>query len=315
MTAALRLAAVVVTRNRLSQLRLTLPRLLAEAVDHLVVVDNASDDGTAAWLAGLAEPRLTVLRPATNLGGAGGFEMGLRHAVATHDPDWTLLTDDDGRPCPGALAAFRAADLAPWDGVAAAVLYPDGTICGMNRPVLNPFRHPRIFLRTLAGGGRAAFHLGDADYRQTTPMPVDAASFVGFFISRRGVALAGYPQGDLFLYADDGLYTLGLTEAGGRLGFLPGVRFEHDCSTFAAAPGRFSPAWKAYYYHRNLLFLYRRAAGIWFWPALALVIPKWLWKARLQGDRAARRTYLGHLRAALADGLAGRRPPGPAPRP
>lgn len=309
----LRLAAVVVTYNRLAQLRTTVGRLLDGPLDHLVVVDNGSTDGSREWLAGLADPRLdTVLAPA-NLGGAGGFEAGLRRAVAAHDPDWMLLTDDDGRPEPGALAAFRAADLEPWDAVAAAVRYPGGEICAMNRPVLNPFRRPRILLRTLAGGGRAAFHLGDADYRRSAPVAVDGASFVGLFLSRRAVALAGYPRGELFLYADDGLYTMELTQAGGRLGFLPGLRFEHDCSTFAEGAGRFTPAWKAYYYHRNLLLLYRRAAGWWFWPALAVVVPKWLWRARAQGGRAARRVYLGHLRRALADGLAGRLPPGPAP--
>jgi GT2 family glycosyltransferase len=311
--APLRLAAVVVTHNRLAQLQVTVARLLDGPLDHLVVVDNASDDGTGDWLAGLADPRLDILSSPVNLGGAGGFETGLRRAVAVHDPDWTLLTDDDGRPVPGALAAFRAANLAPWDAVAAAVRYPDGRICAMNRPVLNPFRHPRIFLRVATGGGRAAFHLGDADYRSPGPVAVDGASFVGLFLSRRAMALAGYPQGALFLYADDGLYTLGLTEAGGRLGFLPGLHFEHDCSTFAAGAGRFTPPWKAYYYHRNLLLLYRRAAGWLFWPALLVVVPKGLWQARAQGDRAARRVYLGHLRQALADGLTGRLPPGPAP--
>jgi GT2 family glycosyltransferase len=307
----LRLVALVVTCNRLAQLRQTLPRLLAEPVDLVVVVDNASTDGTRDWLAAQDDPRIEPLLLPRNTGGAGGFETGMRHAVAAHDPDWLLLTDDDGRPEPGAIAAFRAADLAPWDGVAAAVRYPDGRICPMNRPVLNPFRHPRIFWRVVTGGGRAAFHLGDADYARPAPTPVDGGSFVGLFLSRRAITIAGYPDGALFLYADDGLYCLGLTEGGGRLGFLPQIRFEHDCSTFAAAPGRFTPAWKAYYYHRNLLFLYRRAAGWWFWPALLIVIPKWLWKTRAQGDGPARAAFLGHLLRAIRDGLAGRRAPGP----
>jgi GT2 family glycosyltransferase len=303
--ASLRLAAVVVTYNRRDQIVATVTRLLEGPLDHLVVIDNGSDVGSRDWLAAQDDPRLTLILPETNLGGAGGFEAGLRAAVARHDPDWLLLVDDDARPEPGALAAFRAAvgagALAGWDGVAGAVRYPDGRICEMNRPVLNPFWHPRIFLRTFAGGGRAAFHLGEADFALAGPIPVDGASFVGLFLSRRALQMAGYPEGGLFLYAEDGLYTLGLTRAGGRIGFFPDLGFEHDCSTFAGAPGRFTPLWKAYYYHRNLLLLYRMAAGWLFWPSLAVVVPKWLLKAQHQGPDRGR--YLRLLGLALSDGL------------
>ena len=301
------LVAVVVTWNRRNQMAATLARLLAEPVDRIVVVDNGSADGTRAMLAACADPRLEVILPDRNLGGAGGFETAMRHAVAAHDPDWLLLIDDDARPEPGAIAAFRthaaAGRLKGWDAVAAAVRYPDGRICEMNRPVLNPFWHPRIFWRTAAGGGRAAFHLGPRDFAAKGPIRVDGASFVGLFLSRRAIAIAGYPEGGLFLYAEDGLYTLGLTAAGGRMAFFPDLRFEHDCTTFDAQ-GRFAPVWKAYYYHRNLLMLYRRAAGPWFWPALAVVVPKWMLKARRQGE--GRRAYRRLLRLAVMDGLARR---------
>lgn len=300
------LAAVVVTYNRLAQLKVTLARLL-ESPGHLlgavVVVDNASTDGTADWLARQRDPRLTVVRSAENRGGAGGFETGLRLAAARLDPDWIVVMDDDARPEPGALAAFAAANRSGWDALAAAVRLPGGRICDMNRPVLNPFWHAGVFLRTALGGGRAAFHLGDGAYAPGAGMRrVDGASFVGLFLSRGAIARAGFPDGRLFVYAEDGLYTLGLSRAGGRIGFAPGIGFEHDCSTFAG--GAFRPLWKAYYYHRNLLMLYRRAAGVWFWPALAVIVPKWLAKARHQ--RGARRAYLRLLARALADGLTGR---------
>lgn len=300
----MKLGAVVVTYNRRAQIEATIARLLAEPLEMLVVVDNGSTDGSREFLRGVDDPRLDLIESPENIGGAGGFEAGLRHIMEIHDPDWVVVMDDDGRPEPGALAAFRAADLADWDAVAAAVRYPDGRICEMNRPVLNPFWHPRIFLRMISGGGRAAFHLAEADYARTDPMPVDGGSFVGLFLSRRAIGLAGYPDGRLFIYAEDGLYSLTLSEAGGRIGFFPGIRFEHDCTTFAGPPGRFTPPWKAYYYHRNLLMLYRRAAGLWFWPALFVVLPKWLWKTTRQG--AHKGTYLRLLARAVRDGLTGR---------
>ena len=85
---------MVVTYNRLDKLKDTIAALLAAAPEHLhhlLVVDNASSDGTAQWLATLDDPRLEVLRLKTNTGGAGGFEAGLRHLVWRHDPDWIAM--------------------------------------------------------------------------------------------------------------------------------------------------------------------------------------------------------------------------------
>lgn len=298
------LGAVVVTFNRLAQIGPTVARLLAGPVTRLIVVDNGSTDGTRELLASVEDPRLELILPEANLGGAGGFETGLRRMVAGHDPDWIVVMDDDARPEPGALAAFLAADKGGWDAVAGAVFFPDGRICDMNRPVLNPFWHPGVFLRTLVGGGRGAFHLNDAAMTGADVVPVDGASFVGLFLSRRAVQMAGFPDGRLFLYAEDALYTLGLTRAGGRIGFAPQIRFEHDCTTFAAAPGRFTPVWKAYYYHRNLLYLYRMAAGWLFWPALLVILPRWVMWGRRQG--ACRGEYFRLLARAVRDGLIGR---------
>ncbi|MGX9357546.1 glycosyltransferase [Roseobacteraceae bacterium S113] len=211
------LVAVVVSHNRLAALKVTLGRLLESddaVLGAIVVVDNASTDGTAQWLAVQSDPRLDVIRCETNTGGAGGFERGMRHASAAHDPDWMVVMDDDARPYPGALETFQRLDLAQWEAVAAAVYLPDGAIAEMNRPSRNPFWHGRAFWRT-AARGRAGFHLGPEAYAGAAPVPIDVTSFVGFFISRAGIARAGYPEADLFLYGDDGLYTLGLSKAGG----------------------------------------------------------------------------------------------------
>jgi len=303
------LVAVVVTHNRLDKLRVTIARLLDSPpalLDMVVVVDNACTDGTADWLSRQSDARLSVLCCDTNLGGAGGFEAGLRAAISRYDPDWVLLMDDDGRPEPDALADFHQLDLNDWDAVAAAVYYPTGEICDMNRPSRNPFGSLSMFLRTLLRlGARDGFHLGPADYAVDAPArAVEITSFVGLFLSRRAVELAGYPDPSLFLYADDGLYAFRLNERGGRIGFHPQVRFEHDCSTFAGRHGRFVPLWKSYYYHRNLLMLYRRASGWMFVPVLMLVVPKWILKLRFHaGSRAL---YLRLLGMAVWHGLRGR---------
>lgn len=297
------LTAVVVTHNRLPQLQITLARLLGSAPEYLiavVVVNNASTDDTETWLAGQTDPRLVVLTNDTNLGGAGGFERGMREAVLRFDPDWLVVMDDDARPEPDALARFHALDLSRWDAVAAAVYFPSGEICEMNRPSRNPFWHISEFFGALRRG-RGGFHLKSDAYAAREGRPIDVTSFVGFFVSRRAIEMVGYPDPGLFLYADDGIYTLELSARGGRIGFEPTVRFEHALSTFAGQRGRFRPLWKVYYYHRNLMLLYRLAAGWMFWPALLVIIPKWLWKTL--DHRGESKTFLGLMLRAIRDGL------------
>ncbi len=297
------IVALVVTFNRLAQLQRTVARLLAEPVDHLLVIDNGSRDGSGLWLAAQTDPRLTVITSAHNSGGAGGFEVGMREGVARFDPDWLVLMDDDARPEPGMIAAFRAQDHHAADAVAAAVYYPDGRICEMNRPSVNPFWSKVSFLRTIRRG-RMGFHVPDAAYHGRQ-IAIDGASFVGLFLSRAGVARAGFPDGRLFLYGDDVMYTLGLRRAGGTIRFAPDLRFVHDCGTFDGDIRVARPLWKAYYLHRNALLVYRRAAGPWYPMVLAAVVPKWWAKGRAYGPD--RRAFRALLRLALRDALTGRR--------
>ena len=302
-TENLRIAAIVVTHNRLDQLQVTLTRLLAEPLDHILVFDNASDDGTAEWLEGQTDPRLLTCLSKRNLGGAGGFARALEQVTGDFDPDWVVLMDDDGRPAPGSIAAFRAMDHSNWDALGAAVVTPTGEICEMNRPYRNPFWRLPEFLRTLSGQGRRGFHLNDSAYRPDAPrVEVDMSSFVGLFLSRRAWQRAGLPDERLFIYGDDQLYTLTMRRQGLRIGFAPEIRFEHDTRSMQGERGVvLRPMWKVYYMYRNALIAYRVAAGPWFWPLVPLLIVKWRRKARDYGADAPEFHRL--LRLALRDGL------------
>lgn len=303
MTSGGRIAAVVVTFNRRAQLEVTLSRLLEESVDHIVVVDSGSTDGSREHVRGLDDPRIHPLFLDRNGGGAFGFEMGLREATGRFDPDWFVLMDDDARPEPQAIDVFRRRGF-DCDVVAAAVRDMTGAICDMNRPWINPFWHLRTFISTSFGGGRDAFHMGPADYASDEGRRIDGASFVGLFLSREAVRRGGFPDGRMFIYGDDVHYTLGLTRLGLVSRFEPAVRFRHDISTVTAG-GVFRPMWKAYYHHRNLWHVYRRAAGpILFWPLMMLVLPKWLLKGKdLPAEE--RSTFRRLMRRALGDAVRG----------
>ena len=77
-------AAVVVTYNRKALLRQCVASLLGQtwADMDIWVIDNASTDGTGAMLAPLiGDGRVHYQNTGGNLGGAGGFEYGLRVAA------------------------------------------------------------------------------------------------------------------------------------------------------------------------------------------------------------------------------------------
>lgn len=303
------LVAVVVTYNRLEKLKAGIAATLQQRCDAVVVVDNCSTDGTREWLDAESRrhERLDVVHAPRNLGGAGGFEMGFRHALDRYQPDWLVCFDDDAWPNPGAFDAFLESDLNGVDAATAAAYFPDGRICEMNRPSRNPFWHWRMFsktaLRTVVGQGRDGFHLVDDAYCSEEPLPIDSTTFVGFFVRRATVERVGLPEGRLFIYGDDLLYGLNIRRTGGRICFMPWVTFTHDCSTFSTHEKTFEPLWKAYYTYRNGLRLYRAAAGRLFWLVLPVKVSMWLWNARFYDEP---RPYLKLMWAALKDYATGR---------
>lgn len=303
------ICAVMVTYNRLDRLKISLPQLLAEIPGKVLVVDNASDDGTSAWLAGLSHPKLDLLRLAQNTGGAGGFAAGMA-ALAPDDPDWMLLLDDDAWPQSGMSAELhRLIPDLPRDtgAVAGAVYLPDGRISEMNRPGWNPFWHPKMIWATLARGNRAGFKLSDSAYGAGARcLEIDNASFVGYLVSRLGRHYGGPPEAGLFIYGDDVLYSLRLRRKGLKLVFAPSLRFTHDCGSMDAS-FVYRPLWKIYYHCRNGVQIAREAAGPWVFP-LALLWYTLTWAKRgRQCSAAERPLYRRMMWQGIKDGLLGRR--------
>jgi rhamnopyranosyl-N-acetylglucosaminyl-diphospho-decaprenol beta-1,3/1,4-galactofuranosyltransferase len=90
--------AVVVTHRRPDELAKSLDAICSQtrAPDHLVVVDNDDDARVRDIVTG--QPiATTYVGSRRNLGGAGGFALGILQALAL-GADWVWLADDDGRP-------------------------------------------------------------------------------------------------------------------------------------------------------------------------------------------------------------------------
>jgi rhamnopyranosyl-N-acetylglucosaminyl-diphospho-decaprenol beta-1,3/1,4-galactofuranosyltransferase len=163
--------AVIVTWNRRDLLAEALRATLAQTrpPDRILVVDNASTDGTDQLLSD-EFAGVDVVRTAYNCGGAGGFALGIRDALESAPDALVWLMDDDTVPEPGALATLvdtrtAYAGAAP-ALVASRVLWTDGR----DHPMNTPRRRP--------GAGRA-------DRRRAAEIgcvPIRSASFVSVLV-------------------------------------------------------------------------------------------------------------------------------------
>jgi rhamnopyranosyl-N-acetylglucosaminyl-diphospho-decaprenol beta-1,3/1,4-galactofuranosyltransferase len=90
--------AVVVTRHRRDLLADSLKSIAAQTrqPEHLVVVDNGPDECARDIVESCPLPTSYLLSH-RNLGGAGGFALGMLYALAM-GAEWVWCADDDGRP-------------------------------------------------------------------------------------------------------------------------------------------------------------------------------------------------------------------------
>ena len=92
-----RILAVIVTYNRKDLLHETIEALLSQDVScDILVVDNNSTDGTCAFLDKISSEndRIIVNHLPKNIGGAGGFNHGMRWG-AEHNYEYIWIMDDD----------------------------------------------------------------------------------------------------------------------------------------------------------------------------------------------------------------------------
>src|SRR5690606_31380980 len=98
---------VIVTYNRKELLVNCLEAISQQSYDYdkVILVDNASTDGTIEFLESkqlLDNPKLVLLKQTENTGGAGGFSAGMKYAFE-HGADYVWMMDDDAVPHQNAL--------------------------------------------------------------------------------------------------------------------------------------------------------------------------------------------------------------------
>lgn len=290
--------ALVVTYNRKALLARCLQSMHEQTrrPDRVLIVDNASGDGTREMLHGegwLQRAGFELLALDDNTGGAGGFAAGLAHAVAT-SAEWIWLMDDDALPHRDALERLLARGFDPAD------MYGSAAVSG-----------ERLAWPMMPHGGREP----DMAYRADElgeQVEVQFIPFLGLMLHASMVRRIGVPDAGFFIAADDVDYSFRARAAGARLWLVPASRIEHPASEryFIGLPGRRFHAlrlvpWKRYYDVRNRIFVARNHYGAKLYygtlPGSALRLLATLWHEK------QRMRQLWAFIAGMTDGLLGRK--------
>ena len=190
-----RVCAVIVTYNRKELLRECLMAVLSQTrpPDHVLVVDNASTDGTREMLKE-EFPQVEVLAMPENQGGAGGFHEGMKRAYE-EGYEWMWLMDDDTVPRSNALKALLEGSLLS--------ISPKPYVLSSRQVLPNGTPHPTMGFVNPPDLRRLWLWLQlYPNYR-----PIRWALFTSVLIHRSVVRVHGLPHKKFFIWEDDLEYT------------------------------------------------------------------------------------------------------------
>ncbi|MEJ7743349.1 MAG: glycosyltransferase [Nocardioidaceae bacterium] len=295
-----RVTAVVVTWNRRELLAEALSAIQQQTVppSRVIVVDNASDDGTGQLLASRF-PHVDVVTACTNMGGAGGFALGLAAALGTSDvgraseqakaTEQAKVTEqaeateqakvtEQAEATEQAKATDRAEESPAANRCNAVWLMDDDTIpepTALAELVKSRHSHPDgppalVASRVVWTDGR--------DHPMNTPrikpgvraaeiaaaaraggVPIRSASFVSVLVDAEAARRRGPPIADYFVWNDDFEFTTRLIR-GQHAVYCPASVVIHKTKTFGSTDA--DPGERFYYEVRNKVWLFTRSRGL-----------------------------------------------------
>jgi GT2 family glycosyltransferase len=220
-------------------------RRQTRAIDEIVVVDNASTDGTAEMLA-REYPEVTLLRLPENRGVGGGYAEGLAHAATDRRHHWIWLLDDDSVPPP--------------EGIENLLVGMQHLDAGVGRTgILAPVC---VDLKTSVEYPGMSWRNGcllPATRDASQPVSfVDAVISSGSLVSREAVEAVGLPRVDFFMDFVDYEYCLRMRRHGFRIVVVRDCVLDHEIgeqTNFNILRHKVSwtdhAPWREYYIARN----------------------------------------------------------------
>ncbi len=244
-----KVAAVVVTYNRIELLKQCVDALLKQNYPcDILLVNNNSVDGTEEWALELVNKfdNIKYHNTGANLGGAGGFNYGIRWAVeARYEFVWVM--DDDCISYEDTLQELMIAH-EKLDGnygwLSSVALWKDGKVCMMNRQKL----HDRFYTYV--------------ELIQHGLVQAKQATFVSLLLSVSVVKKVGLPIKEFFIWGDDIEYTRRIAVRCGIPCFIVGkskmLHLMENNSGSSIAFDKKERLSRYYYAYRNENYLYRK---------------------------------------------------------
>jgi GT2 family glycosyltransferase len=296
-----RVCAVIPTYNCKQPLEkcLDVVRRQTRPVDEIIVVDNASTDGTQEMIQERFVPNITYVRLPENLGGSGGYNKGMRLAYE-HGHEWIWCLDSDALPSETTLNDMLSAE------------------CSSKAPVVAKacaLRDPQTGLLYPGGYFESRKRAKDASFPQAAwvgkTVPVDSATLCCLLVRSDAAQRAGFIDPGLFIYLDEFFFSREL-KAQGEIALVGTTVVEHRYWAGGRSriwgQSRFpvEEHWRMYYQYRNRFLYEKRYIG----PFRALGKQTYLYLRRLAAilildDHKLYRS--GILTKALWDGLLGRK--------
>ncbi len=242
-----RVGAVVVNYNTCDHLLRCVRALRADGVTEVVVVDNASADGSGDALE-RADPDAVLLSMASNL----GYGTAANRGVAAGEADYVLILNPDAEVEPGTTKVLtealdrdpRLAVVGPRMENLDGSLYPSAR-CFPN--LVDAAGH--AFLGFVVAENRYTRRYRMLDWDHGTAGEVDWVSGACLLARRSAfVSVGGFDEG-YFMYAEDVDLCWRLREAGWRVGYEPDGRVVHSLG----ASSRQQPYRMILAHHRSLL--------------------------------------------------------------
>lgn len=245
------IAVVIVTFNRLQLLKEVLNAFENQTVmpEHIIVVNNASSDGTKEYLTEWSQEKtyVEILNLPENLGGSGGFYEGTKEAVRI-GADWVWVSDDDAVPERDAIekAKKHIKSIKNPNKISAicAAIYTDGKIAESNRN----YREKKFYQYKLREVPTETY--------QKKYFEVNCFSYVGVLINSTKLEKVGLIHQEYFIWLDDVEHSWRLNDVGKIICF-PDIKVDHRANKADYA----LVSWKTYYGYRNDLLMLKEHAS------------------------------------------------------
>jgi GT2 family glycosyltransferase len=244
------IVAVIVTWNKRPQVLRCLESVLAstQPIEGVVVVDNASTDGTAQAIKQQFGNTVQVIVNPVNKGGSGGFYDGIIAALR-YQADYLWLLDNDVIVAPDALnQLLEVAEEEPGAGIVGSKVYfaqAPQVIWSMGAKV----NHQRAKISIVGD----KVH-DDGQFDQL--IEVDYVPLCSMLLAVQVVHTIGSVDPAYFVYCDDLDFCTRAKQADFRVLNAPGSIVWHDITLNSS---RMSP-FALYYYTRNYIYYFLKFA-------------------------------------------------------